>query len=134
MKIIPGRKGITLIELLVVITIVAILATIAVPMYTGYMIRARRADAKTSLEQLRAAQEMRRAEYGSYSTSLAALQTSWGGPGGTVGDYTITLAATATTFTGTATPYTARQLKDTAPNALTINQDGTKTPADKWAK
>jgi type IV pilus assembly protein PilE len=61
MKINPDRKGITLIELLVVITIVAILATIAVPMYTGYMIRARRADAKTSLEQLRAAQEMRRA-------------------------------------------------------------------------
>ena len=134
MKIIPGRKGITLIELLVVITIVAILATIAVPMYTGYMIRARRADAKTALEQLRAAQEMRRAEYGSYLNDRAALQTSWGGPAGTVGDYTITLAATATTFTGTATPNTARQLKDTTPNALTINQDGTKLPVDKWAK
>ena len=131
MKIMPGRKGITLIELLVVITIVAILATIAVPIYTGYMVRARRADAKTSLEQLRAAQEMRRAEYGSYSTSLAALQTSWGAPATTVGDYTISLAATATTFTGTATPNKARQ---TADGALTINQDGTKLPVDKWAK
>jgi type IV pilus assembly protein PilE len=132
MKIMSCRKGITLIELLVVITIVAILATIAVPMYTGYMVRARRADAKTSLEQLRAAQEMRRAEYGSYSTSLAALQTSWGAPATTVGDYAISLsAATATTFTGTATPNKARQ---TADGALTINQDGTKLPADKWAK
>ena len=131
MKIMSGRKGITLIELLVVITIVGILATIAVPMYTGYMVRARRADAKTSLEQLRAAQEMRRAEYGSYSTSLAALQTSWGAPAATVGDYTISLAATATTFTGTATPNTGRQ---TADGALTIDQDGTKLPAGKWAK
>ena len=134
MKIMSCRKGITLIELLVVITIVAILATIAVPMYTGYMVRARRADAKTSLEQLRAAQEMRRAEYGAYrfgADALAALQTSWGAPATTVGDYTISLAATATTFTGTATPNKARQ---TADGALTINQDGTKLPADKWAK
>ena len=131
MKIMSCRKGITLIELLVVITIVAILATIAVPIYTGYMVRARRADAKTSLEQLRAAQEMRRAEYGAYSTSLAALQTSWGASAEFVGDYRITLAATATTFTGTATPNKARQ---TADGALTINQDGTKLPADKWAK
>jgi type IV pilus assembly protein PilE len=131
MKIIPGRKGITLIELLVVITIVGILAAIAVPMYTGYMVRARRADAKVSLEQLRAAQEMRRAEYGSYSTSLAALQTSWGAAATTVGDYTITLAATATTFTGTATPNTARQ---TADGALTLDHNGTKLPAVKWAK
>ena len=127
-------RGITLIELLIVIVIVGVLAAIAVPMYTGHMIRARRADEKTALEQLRAAEEMRRAEYGSYSTDLAALQTSWGGPAGTVGDYDITLAGTATTFTGTATPNTTRQQRDPAPNALTIDQNGTKLPADKWAK
>ena len=126
-----NKKGITLIELLIVMVIVAILAAIAVPMYTGYMTRARRADAKTSLEQLRAAQEMRRAEYGSYSADLAALQTSWGAPATTVGDYSITLVATTTTFTGTATPNTARQ---TADGALTIDHNGTKLPADKWLK
>jgi type IV pilus assembly protein PilE len=41
-----NKKGLTLIELLIVMVIVAILAAIAVPMYTGYMTRARRADAK----------------------------------------------------------------------------------------
>lgn len=59
-----NQKGITLIELLVVVIIVSILAVIAIPTYNGYMLRARRSDAKTALEQLRAAQEMRRAEKG----------------------------------------------------------------------
>ena len=131
MKIMSCHKGITLIELLVVVVIVAILAAIAIPSYSGYMVRARRADAKTALQQLRAAQEMRRAEYGSYSNDRAALQTSWGGPAEYVGDYHITLAATATTFTGTAAPNTARQSSD--PD-LTIDQDGTKLPADYWVK
>lgn len=124
-------KGITLIELLVVIVVIGLLAAIAIPMYTNYMLRARRADAKTALEQLRAGQEMRRAERGSYETNLAALRTTWGGPEATVGDYNITMAATATTFTGTATPSTARQTPD---GPLTIDQDGVKAPADKWAK
>ena len=126
-----SKKGITLIELLVVIVIVGILASIAVPMYSGYMVRARRADAKTALEQLRAAMEMRRAEVGNYTTTVAALQTSWGGPPATLADYAITLAATATTFTGTATPTTPRQSGD---GALTIDHNGTKLPADKWLK
>ena len=126
-------KGLTLIELLIVIVIIGVLASIAIPMYTNYMVRARRADAKTALEQLRAAQEMRRAEKGSYITDLAALKTTWGGPGAKMGDYDITMAATASTYTGTATAFTSRQKEDkTVP--LTINQDGVKTPDDKWAK
>jgi type IV pilus assembly protein PilE len=126
------RKGLTLIELLIVIIVVGILAAVAVPMYTNYMMRARRADGKTSLEQLRAAQEMRRAERGSYETNLVALRTTWGAPGATVGDYNITMpVATATTYTGTATPNTSRQTPD---GALTIDQDGVKLPVDKWAK
>ncbi len=127
-------KGLTLIELLVVIAVIGILAAIAVPMYTNYMVRARRADAKTALEQLRAAQEMRRAERGSYLADLAALRTTWGGPAATVGDYNITMpVATGTTFTGTATPAPPRQTPD---GWLAINQDGTKTSQypNKWSK
>ena len=137
MNIKCDAKGITLIELLIVIVIVGILASIAIPIYGGYMQRARRADAKTSLEQLRAAQEMRRAEYGEYrfgAGALAAIQTSWGGPGTTVGDYTLSLpVATATTFTGRATPNTTRQTSD---GWLQIDHLGNKTSelADRWAR
>jgi type IV pilus assembly protein PilE len=129
-------KGITLIELLVTVAIVAILAAIAVPVYTNYMQRARRAEAKTALEQLRAAQEMFRAERGRYSTNLLQLVNSWGvhnvaGPPGNP-DYAILLNSfSATGFTAEAQPTTARQIGD---GSLFIDQDGNKTPTDKWRK
>ncbi len=126
-----SNRGITLIELLVVIMIIGILAAIAIPMYTNYMQRARRADAKTALEQLRAAQEMFRAEKGSYSVDLVQLANTWGVPN-ISGDYAILLSNTSgTTYTGEARPTTARQLSD---GSLFITQDGVKTPLDKWAK
>jgi type IV pilus assembly protein PilE len=132
-----ANRGFTLIELLIVIVIVGILAAIAVPVYTNYMQRARRADAKTALEQLRAAQEMRRAERGSYSTDITELQNTWGvpsvaGPPSGTPDYTILLnAATATTYLAEANPTSGRQMTD---GSLFINQDGVKTPGEKWAK
>jgi len=126
-----SKKGITLIELLVVIVVVAILAAIAIPMYTNYLQRARRADGKTALEQLRAAQEMFRAEKGSYSTDITQLRGTWGVPA-VSGDYAILMnSATITTFIAQAQPTTARQIPD---GSLFIDQDGVKTPADKWAK
>ena len=138
-----SNKGITLIELLTVVAIVAILAAIAIPTYTNYMQRARRADAKTALEQLRASQEMFRAERGSYSTNLLQLVNSWGvpnvaGPPGNP-DYAILLnSSSANGFTAEAQPTTARQLSD---RSLFIDQNGRKWDSDgnvwpqgKWGK
>jgi type IV pilus assembly protein PilE len=57
----PHRRpatGFTLIEIMIVIAIVGILAAVAMPSYTSYIARARRADARTQLVQ--AAQFMQR--------------------------------------------------------------------------
>ncbi|MEW6376017.1 MAG: type IV pilin protein [Thermodesulfobacteriota bacterium] len=134
-----NKKGITLIELLAVVLIVGILAAIAIPVYTNYMQRARRADAKTALEQVRAAQEMFRAERGRYANdaddppgALVVLQNTWGVPANPIGDYNLLfIVINANSFTAEAQPWAARQQSD---GSLFINHNGIKTPADKWAK
>ena len=133
-----SRVGLTLIELVMVIVIVGILAAIAIPLYTGYMQRARRADAKTALEQIRAAQEMYRAERGGYALQIANTLDQLGAVT-TSGDYAITFTvATVNSFTARAAPTTTRQASD---GNLFINQLGQKWDGDnkfypqgKWAK
>ncbi len=51
------QRGVTLIELLMVIAIIAIVASIGIPMYTGYITTARMSDAQNELSAIRLAQE-----------------------------------------------------------------------------
>jgi type IV pilus assembly protein PilE len=141
------EKGLTLIELLIVIVVIGILASVAIPIYTNYMQRARRSEAKTALEQIRAAQEVFRAERGRYANdgddgnAWNVLNSNWGGPSATIGNYynlSFTVMA-RNSFTAAAQPVVgSRQDGD---GGLFINHlgqkwdsDGSFYPAGKWAK
>lgn len=65
------QKGFTLIELLIVIAIIGILSSFLMSNFIGVRQRARDAQRKSDLQQIRSALEMYRADQGSYPTALA---------------------------------------------------------------
>jgi type IV pilus assembly protein PilE len=109
--------GFTLIEVIVVMAILAILAAVAIPNYTEYIQRGRRADAKAQLLQLAQWMERFRTENNRYDQTLAgaALALPAGltrSPASGTVDYNIALTAIgAGNYTATATP-TGRMAAD----------------------
>ncbi len=74
----PNASGFSLFELLVTLAIVAILASITVPSYTGLVAKSRRADAMASLVEIQLAQERWRAAHPEYAKQLSDL--GWSSP------------------------------------------------------
>lgn len=137
----PTRlSGFTLVEVMITVVIVSILAAIALPSYTNYIVRSHRAVGKSALMEMSARQEAYLADRKSYAASLNLL----GYPAATTyvdtskefsstagsSIYTLTVSAsTATTYTITATQR-GSQTRDTACKTLSINQLGVKTAID----
>ena len=126
-------KGFTLIELLIVITIVAILASVALPSYQKSVQKSRRADAVETLTRLAVEQEQFFSQNNSYTTSSAALGTT-----STQGYYDISANVgptgdITTSFTLTASANTTGgQDDDTVCAVFTLNSQNTSAPSECW--
>ncbi|MCC7329063.1 MAG: type IV pilin protein [Gammaproteobacteria bacterium] len=130
------NRGYTLMELMVVVTIVGILAAVAVPSYRQYTMRAKRADATTALLRLAAMQERFYIQHNSYaSTDLMddAPPAGLGIPGTERGYYSLAIDSNdlTTGYTATATVVAGgEQADDTDCAAFSVNAQGLRSAAD----
>ena len=130
-----GNKGFSLVELMIVVSIIGILAALAVPRFQGFQARAKSAEARTSLAHVYTLQQSYYGDNDTYSNSMLAIGFSLNGvTGATIAAnttakvrYTYNVsAATATTFTANASS-AAGLLGSCHTAAHTANIDQNKT-------
>ena len=125
------QAGVTLLEIMIVVCIVGILAMIAYPNYTSHIVRSKRTQAASCLQE--AAQYMERF----YTTNLRYDQTT-GGVAVSLpatacikdmnGNYVVSISSVvANAFVLQAIPQGSQATRDTECGTLTRSQNGTKT-------
>jgi type IV pilus assembly protein PilE len=125
------QRAFGLIELMAAVAIIAIMASIALPAYGQYMVRANRAAAQAHLLDLAQIQQQYRADNRAYAATLDDLGTPT--PAAVASRYTITMlidAGPPASFIATATPITGT--KQHADGALSIDSAGRRTPTALW--
>jgi type IV pilus assembly protein PilE len=124
----PRAAGFTLVELVIVMLVVAILAAIAIPNYSEYVMRGHRAAAQSYISDVASRQAQFFLDRRAYAGTVAALNLPV--PPEIANRYNVVIVANAgppATFTVTATPM-GTQLNDRC-GALAVDQAGARTAA-----
>lgn len=118
------QSGVTLLELMITVVIVSILASIAIPAYSKYAMRAKRSDAINAIQLAAAAEEKYYFANNHYGDSTALGMTA-----SPEGYYTIAITNPTDTqhylITATAT---GAQAADTDCATFTLDNTGLKSP------
>lgn len=124
-----NNQGITLIELMIAVAIVAILAAVAYPSYSRYMLTSHRTEAQTALVRISNLEEryfMDNNQYGSLF-NLGLTATSAATTLSTENNYyTISVQVSGATYTLTATA-SGSQASDSECGTLALNDTGHKS-------
>lgn len=125
-KSLDAQRGFTLIELMIVVAVIGILAGIAIPAYSEYVLKGKLTEAFTGLSTAQTRMEQYYQDNRRYSTASSGTTCPTTATSGTLKYFTLSCTATDSSSSQTFT------LKATGQGALssfvyTVNQDGTKT-------
>jgi type IV pilus assembly protein PilE len=128
-------KGFSLVELIVVVAIVGILASIALPRYQTYSLRANRTNAFAILNEIMQAQERFAADRGTYTNDLTELGYLASQPSAAGDDYRYLITASVcgaslaecVLLTATAQGSQKDDANGETDGEITVNSRGTKT-------
>ncbi|PKG36664.1 type IV pilin protein [Psychrobacter sp. Sarcosine-3u-12] len=148
-EIIKNQRGFTLIEMMIVVAIIGVLAAIAYPSYQQYVIKTKRTDMMSEMQNIASEIESRKLAQGSYSAISAAVKTNFATayPRQGTALYDVTINPTPLTppnniltnkWIITATPRTGGQMANDG--NLSLNYQGIKcrgsncSTGDDWNK
>lgn len=125
------QNGFTLIELMVTVAIVGMLASIAYPSYTSYIIKGNRSAAQAQMLDIANRQQQFLLANRAFASTTTLNSSGYTLPSTLTGKYTHAVGVGTGTVPSFTITFTATG-NQTSDGNITLNSDGVKAPAAKW--